>query len=103
MVNSVTNGAGDTDKALRQAVFRRGMADLGFLAANTEIPDNLVRYVDTIARHAAEVTDQDVQNLLDAGWSEAEVFEVTVAASAAAGYGRLKIAWAVLAEAQERV
>ena len=96
MMESVVNGPGDTDAALRQAVFRRGIAYLGFPETNTEIPDGLTAYVDAITAHAAKITDQDVADLLAAGWSEAEVFEVTAAASVAAGYGRLKIAWAAL-------
>jgi alkylhydroperoxidase family enzyme len=100
MVESVTQGPGDADVALRAAVFRRGMAQLGFPETETDVPASLAYYVDTVARHAAEITDQDVQDLLAAGWSEPEVFEVSVAASTAAAYGRLKIAWAALAQAQ---
>ena len=99
LVESVTNGDGNSDKALRQAVFRRGMATLGFPETDTDIPQDLVHYVDTIARHAPDVTEQDIQELLGKGWSEAEIFEVTVAAALAAGYGRLQIAWQALAEA----
>ncbi len=99
MIDAAVDGEGDSDVALRQAVFRRSMTYLGFPATDTDIPENLVRYVDSIARHAADVTDQDIKDLLDAGWSEADVFEVTVVASIAAGNGRLRIAWSALAEA----
>lgn len=101
MVNSVTHGPGDAPVALRQTVFRRGMAHLGFAETDTGVPDGLAHYVDTIARHAPEITDQDVKDLLAAGWTEAEVFEITVAASVAAGYGRLRIAWDGLGQAQQ--
>ena len=100
MVDSVRNGFGDSDVSLRQVVFRRGMAHLGFPESDTAVPQTLTHFVDTIARHAPDITDQDVQDLLNAGWSEAEIFEVAVAASVAAGYGRLKIAWSTLADAQ---
>lgn len=99
LVESVTNGDGSSDKALRQAVFRRGMAYLGFAETDINIPEDLVHYVDTTTRHAPEVTEQDIQDLLNKGWSEPEIFEVTVAAAVAAGNGRLRIAWNALAEA----
>ncbi|WP_420630309.1 hypothetical protein [Candidatus Leptofilum sp.] len=37
MVNSVRNGYGDSDVSLRQAVFRRGMAHLGFPESDTAV------------------------------------------------------------------
>lgn len=100
MVNLVVDGPSDSEAALRQAVFRRGMDQLGFEQKPTGIPDDLVHYVDTVASYAPDVTDQDIEDLLAAGWSEAEVFEVTVAASVADGYGRLRIAWEALSHAQ---
>lgn len=100
LVESVTNGDGNSDKALRQAVFRRGMAALGFAETDTDIPEGLVHYIDTTTCHAPDVTEQDIQDLLNKGWSEPEIFEVTVATAVAAGNGRLRIAWNALAEAQ---
>lgn len=99
MVNLVIDGPCDSEAALWQAVFRRGMDQLGVEQKDTGIPDDLVHYVDTVARHAPDVTDQDVEGLLASGRSEAEVFEVTVAASVAAGFGRLSIAWDALSQA----
>jgi len=103
MINSICSGPGETEKTLRQAVFRRGLAFLGFPETGTDIPQNLTRYIDTISRHAPEVTDEDIKALLRAGWTEAGIFEVTVVSSAAAGYGRLKIAWEALAAAKKEL
>ena len=99
-VEIVNHGPGNSEQTLRQAIFRRGMAYLGFDETETDIPENLVHYVDTTTRYAPDVDEQDVKDLLAAGWSEEEVFEVTVAASVAAGYGRLRIAWNALSEAK---
>jgi alkylhydroperoxidase family enzyme len=76
------------------------MDQLGSAETGTSLSADLVRYVDTVLRYAPEVTDQDIKDLLAAGWSEAEVFEVTVAASVIAGYSRLRIAWEALWQAQ---
>ncbi|MBE0670796.1 MAG: hypothetical protein IH588_09425, partial [Anaerolineales bacterium] len=56
MVNKVFDGPGDSDIHLRQAVFRRGMMYLGFPETDINIPDNLVRYIDTISRQASKIT-----------------------------------------------
>jgi alkylhydroperoxidase family enzyme len=54
-----------------------------------ETPPDFVAYLDKVRRHAYEVTDEDVQALKDAGHSEDEIFEYTVAAAVEAGLERL--------------
>ena len=100
MVDNVTKKPGDADLTLRQAIFDHSLTHLDLSQAEIDIPESLMYYVDGIALQASVLTDEDVQDLLTAGWSEAEVFEITATASIAAGYGRLQIAWNALAEAQ---
>jgi hypothetical protein len=46
------------------------------------VDDSLVQsYVETIRRHAYKVTDRRVEDLKRAGWSEEQIFELSVAAS----------------------
>ena len=59
-------------------------------AKGADLPPELVHYVDTVRRHAYKVTDEDVQALLDAGYSEDQVFELTVAAAYGAARDRLE-------------
>ena len=47
-------------------------------------------YVETVRRNAYRVTDAQVEALRDAGLSEDEVFELTVAAAVGAGLERLE-------------
>jgi alkylhydroperoxidase family enzyme len=47
-------------------------------------------YLDTVRRHAYRVTDRHVLELREAGLSEDEIFELTVAAAVAAGLERLE-------------
>ena len=54
-----------------------------------EAPPDFGAYLDKVRRHAYTITDDDVQALKDAGHSEDEIFEHTVAAAAAAGFERL--------------
>jgi alkylhydroperoxidase family enzyme len=58
-------------------------------APNREAPHDFNAYLEKVRRHAYTITDQDVQELKDAGYSEDEIFEYTVSAAVAAGIERL--------------
>lgn len=53
-------------------------------------------YLDKVRRNAYEVTDEDVQALKDAGYSEDVIFEQTVSVAVAAGLERLEAGLEVL-------
>jgi len=74
--------------------------DVRQAAASTkgELPEALSRYVQKVARAAYTVTDEDVQLLLQAGYSEDAIFELTVSAALGAGLMRLKKGLASLEE-----
>lgn len=46
------------------------------------------RYVQKVARYAYKVTDEDVEALLQAGYSEDQIFELTISAALGAGISR---------------
>jgi len=46
------------------------------------------RYVQKVTQSAYKVTDQDIETLLDAGYSEDQIFELTVSAALGAGLAR---------------
>jgi alkylhydroperoxidase family enzyme len=90
---AVLEGSGETAPSLRQAVEARaaglgGQPDLG--ASGPELPAVLARFVDTIARRAFEVSNEDVAALRQAGFSEDAIFEITASAALGAGLGRLE-------------
>ena len=58
-------------------------------APSREAPHDFNAYLEKVRRHAYTITDQDVQELKDAGYSEDEIFEYTVSAAVAAGIERL--------------
>ena len=60
------------------------------------IPSDLSEFVDHVAVAAWRVTSEEVAALLDAGYTEDEVFEVTVSASMGAACGRLERGLAAL-------
>ncbi len=59
-------------------------------------PPDFAPYLDKVRRNASEVTDDDVQALKDAGYSEDVIFEQTVSVAVAAGLERLEAALEVL-------
>ena len=61
-----------------------------------EAPPELAPYLAKVRRNAYRVTDEDVQALKEAGFSEDVIFEQTVSVAAAAGLERLRAALEVL-------
>jgi hypothetical protein len=57
------------------------------------------RYVETIRRHAYKLTDRRLQELAEAGWTDGQVFELTVAAAFGAAKRRLDAGLRALDEA----
>jgi alkylhydroperoxidase family enzyme len=53
-------------------------------------PPDFGPYLAKVRQHAYEVTDQDVEELKEAGHSEDEIFEQTVSTAVAAGLERLE-------------
>ena len=61
-----------------------------------QAPPEFAPYLDKVRTNAYKVTDQDVQALKEAGFSEDVIFEQTVSVAVAAGLTRLEAALAVL-------
>ncbi|MFL6263190.1 MAG: hypothetical protein ACJ76Y_26130 [Thermoanaerobaculia bacterium] len=96
--SSVLQGKGKTDPALRQAVAARS-AELGGGPAappGAAIPAGLRDFVDATALHAYRITDEEVQALRQAGWSEDEIFEIALSAAIGGGLARLERGLAAL-------
>jgi alkylhydroperoxidase family enzyme len=66
-----------------------------------DLPGVLGRYVKKVAYAAHEITDRDIAALRDAGYTEDQIFEVTV--SAAMGTGLLRLEVGLCALKQSRV
>lgn len=77
--DAILNGRGVLPGETRQAAAR-----------NDQVPEPFADLVDTIHRHAYRVTDRMVAGLAEAGASEDEVFEMSVAAAYGAALERLE-------------
>jgi alkylhydroperoxidase family enzyme len=85
----------------RRLLDRPGTLDPKIRRAAAEggpVPGPLAAYVDTVRRNAYRVTDEDVLGLRAAGYSEDQIFEVTVAAAFGAAKARLTAGLDALAE-----
>ena len=64
------------------------------------LPDPLAQaYVETIRGHAYKLTNRRLEELAEAGWTDDQVFELTVAAAFGAAKRRLDAGLAALGEA----
>jgi alkylhydroperoxidase family enzyme len=85
---AVLDAPATADAALRRAAYSaEGLAE------------PLSGYVEMLRRHAYRVQDHDIERVLDAGYSEDQIFEVTVAAALGAGDARLRAGLSALNEA----
>jgi hypothetical protein len=55
------------------------------LATGRAIPADLIAYAEKVARHAYRISDEDIERLRTAGYSDDEIFEVTVAVALGVG------------------
>src|SRR2546427_11425653 len=77
---------GTLDPSIRQAA-----------ADGAPLPEPLGPYVEKVQRHAFKVTDADIAGLRAAGYSEDQIFELTVAAAHGAARRRLRAGMDALA------
>jgi hypothetical protein len=96
---------GHTTHATREQIVARAARHRGGSPADAnappdDLPGDLARYVDTVAKHAHRVTDEDVLELKHAGYSEDQLFEVTLAAALGAALGTLERGLGALEQAE---
>jgi hypothetical protein len=101
---SVLEGKGETRPELRRAVAARAAELAGRPDAEPakEIPENLREYVDAVSLHAHRLTGADVDALRRAGYSEEEIFEISVSVAVGAGLTRLERGLAALNASRDR-
>jgi hypothetical protein len=77
VVDAVLDGPGTLDADLRRTA-----------ASGGAVPEELRAYADKVALHAYKVIDEDIAALREAGYSEDQVFELTVSCAVGAGLRR---------------
>ncbi len=90
LTEAVLNSEGISKLEIRHAVEARVAKHGGATRQAEVLPDDLIAYVDKVAFHAYKVTDEDIENLKASGYSEDEIFEITVSAALGAGLARVE-------------
>lgn len=85
LTQAVLAGLGHLDSKVRQAA-----------AAEGAVPAEPEKYIHKVAQYAYKVTDEDVAALRQAGYTEDQIFELTVSVALGAGLARLKAGQAAL-------
>jgi alkylhydroperoxidase family enzyme len=92
----VLDGPGETPSTLRRSIEARAARLGDGEREETTVPSELEGYVHKVALHAYKVTDEDVEELKSRGYSEDEIFEITIAAAFGAGLARMEKGLGVL-------
>lgn len=92
--HAVLDGPGSTPSRVRHVVAN---------AKLDELSHELRGYVETLRESAWRSTDEQVRELLAIGWSEDQVYELTVAVALGAGQRRLDAGLAAVARAESRL
>ena len=97
LVDNFLSSPGETTSALRRAVEARGASLAGGeRKGKGAVPEELLTYVEKVALNAYKTTDEDVEEMKSAGYSEDEIFEITLSATLGASLARLERGLALL-------
>jgi alkylhydroperoxidase family enzyme len=88
LVARILEGDGKASHALRRAAFD-----------NVELTNPLKTLIDKVARHAYQITDEDIAAATASGFSEDQIFELVVCAALGQATRQYDAALAALAEA----
>ena len=91
LVDGVLNSPGETDPALRHEIEAQA-AQLSTRSPQpvAQVPPALAAYIKKVALYAYKTTEEDIETLRKAGYSEDAIFEITVSAALGAGMIRLE-------------
>lgn len=93
----IFSAEGETDPSLRQAVDAFVVAQWGKTRSFAPlVPDHLQPYLKKLSLYAYRITDKDIQELKEAGYTEAMIYEITIVASFAAALVGLEQLFAAL-------
>jgi alkylhydroperoxidase family enzyme len=97
LIEAILHSPGETPSALRCAS-KAHAAQLSGRASSqaSQLPPEVEQYLSKVALHAYKVTDEDIEALRTAGYSEDAIFELTLSAALGAGMARLERGMAAL-------
>lgn len=97
LVDTFLTSPGKTTPALRRAIEGHGAGLAGGERKDEgPVPEELATYVEKVVLNAYKTTDEDVEEMKRAGYSEGEIFEITLSATLGASLARLERGLALL-------
>ena len=97
LIEAVLTSSGDIEPSVRQAAEALSAQLGGSPSTQADVvPLELISYVKKVALHDYKTTDEDIEALRKAGFSEDAIFEITVSAALGAGMARLERGLAAL-------
>ena len=90
LANSVLQKPAKSTPQLRREVEAFAAACSGSQRPPADLPEPLRPYLEKVSKHAYKVTNKDIENLKAAGYSEDEIFELTICAALGSGLARLE-------------
>ncbi len=94
LVVGALESSGELNPVLRDTLFWRAQLPPATETSANErdgVPELLGKFVDKVARTAYKVTDADINALIEAGYSEEQVFEAIICTAVGAGMLRMDL------------
>ena len=92
-------GAGESDPRMRQAIAYFAIDVSLDLSPDTHFIDPmLLTYLEKVTRHPYKIMDRDIEILLNHGYTEDEIFEITLSVALGTGLARWDRGMALLDE-----
>ena len=98
LLTTLFEGAGTLATNLRRTISTHAGV-LSGQAPPEDLPLELARYTEKVARRAYQITNEDIAALQASGYSEDQIFEATISAAVGASLARLRIVTKLLQEA----
>ena len=98
VLSRVLGKRGDSPQALRKTVADYARITGGGSGDAPELPDNVAAYVEKMTHTPYKMVMRDIETLKQHGFTEDQIFELTLAAALGAGQGRFERTLALIEE-----
>ena len=101
VLESVLGEQGHSEQVLRKNLFDFAKAAADTETQAPELSSDLQTFMDKLVHYPYKMLDRDVDNLKSLGYSEDQLFEMTLAAAIGAGVGRLSLTQRLIEESKK--
>ncbi|MGR8947998.1 MAG: hypothetical protein ACU84Q_08125 [Gammaproteobacteria bacterium] len=91
VLENVLGKEGHSEQSLRQKLFDFAKAAADPSTESPELSPDLAPFMEKLVHHPYKMLDRDLETLKSLGYSEDQLFEMTLAGAIGAGVGRLSL------------